>query len=208
MDPSTINTSTAITLTDHELLPSLQTNALSLIAAGITTARDLGSRGLTAVRLRDSIKNGEVPGPRLQCAHAPLTVAGGHAHAMGGVCEGVEGVREAVRKRAAEGADVITVMSTGGFMTAGSHPSKACFTQEEMDAVAEEAKKFKIPVTTHAVGIEGIERAANARFNTIEHCTWVNSEGRAVFDHIVAQKLLDNNIVVCPTVCSTPAFFT
>lgn len=207
MDPSKVNTSTSITLTDEELLPLMKTNALRLLDAGITTARDLGSRGLTAIQLRDSIERGEVFGPRLQCANAPLTVPGGHAHPMGGACEGIEGVRAEVRKRAAEGADVIKVMATGGYMTAGSHPSKARFSQEEMDAIVDEARKFKIPVTTHAVGIEGIERAANAHFNSIEHCAWVNSEGRAVFDAAVAQKLVDNNVVVCPTVCYTPMPF-
>ncbi|CAI6068537.1 unnamed protein product [Clonostachys chloroleuca] len=202
MDPSKINTSTAITLTDDELLPLMQTNALRLLDAGVTTARDLGSRGITAVHLRDKIKAGEVPGPRLQCANAPLTVAGGHCHAMGGVCEGVEGVREEVRKRAAEGADLIKVMSTGGFMTAGSHPSQARFTQEEMNAIKDEARKFNLPVTAHAMGIEGIERVANAKFDTVEHCAWINREGRAVFDADVARKLLDNNIAVCPTMNS------
>ncbi|KAJ4203430.1 hypothetical protein NW759_015182 [Fusarium solani] len=199
MDPSTINTSTEITMTDDELLPLMKTNALRLLDAGVTTARDLGSRGLTAVQLRDSIEKGEVLGPRLQCANAPLTVAGGHAHAMGGVCAGIEGVRNEVRKRAAEGADLIKVMSTGGFMTAGSHPSQARFTQEEMNAIADEARKLGIPVTAHAIGVEGIDRVANAKFDTVEHCSWVNAEGRAVFDPVVAQKLVDNNVAVCPT---------
>jgi imidazolonepropionase-like amidohydrolase len=122
---------------------------------------------------------------------------------MGGACGGVEGVREEVRKRAAEGANLIKVMATGGYMTAGSHPSKASFTQKEMDAISDEAKKFNLAVTTHATGIQGIDRAANAKFDSIEHCAWINPEGRAVFDPTVAQKLADNNIAVCPTVQST-----
>jgi hypothetical protein len=36
---------------------------------------------------------------------------------MGGVAQGVNAVRAMVRKRAAERADLIRVMSTGGFMT-------------------------------------------------------------------------------------------
>jgi imidazolonepropionase-like amidohydrolase len=203
MDPSAINTSTEIKLNDTELLSLMKTNALRLLDAGVTTACDLGSKGMTAIQLRDSIKKGEVAGPRLQCANAPLTVAKGHAHAMGGVCGGgVDGVRDEVRKRAAEGADLIKVMATGGFMTAGSHPSQARFTQEEMDAIADEARKLNLRVTAHAIGTEGIERVANAGFDSVEHCAWVNAEGRAVFDLAVAQKLFDNKVVVCPTVCS------
>ncbi|KAJ0367724.1 hypothetical protein COL154_002943 [Colletotrichum chrysophilum] len=200
MDPSGINTSTDVDLPDEELLPLMQRNAAKLLDAGVTTARDLGARGMTAIAIREMIKDGTTPGPRLQCANAPLTVAGGHAHSMGGVCEGIAGVRAEVRKRVAEGADVIKVMATGGFMTAGSHPSKARFSQAEMDAIADEAKKAGLPVTTHATGTEGIERAANARFNSIEHCAWISSDGKAVFAMAVARKLVEYDVAVCPTV--------
>ena len=57
---------------------------------------------------------------------------------MGGEAEGVKGVRTEVRKRVAEGADVIKVMTTGGFMTPGSHPSEARYTLEELQAIREE----------------------------------------------------------------------
>ncbi|EQB54058.1 amidohydrolase [Colletotrichum gloeosporioides Cg-14] len=199
MDPSGTNTSTDIALPDDELFPLMQRNASKLLDAGVTTARDLGARGMTAITLREMIKDGTIPGPRLQCANAPLTVAGGHAHSMGGVCEGIEGVRAEVRKRVAEGADLIKVMATGGFMTAGSHPSKARFSQVEMDAIADEAKKAGLPITTHATGTEGIERAADARFNSIEHCAWISSDGKAIFDRAVARKLVEYDIAVCPT---------
>jgi imidazolonepropionase-like amidohydrolase len=81
----------------------------------VTTARDLGSKGLTCITIKEKIEAGEIMGPRIQNALAPLTVPGGHANAMGGVCEGVEGVREEVRKRKKEGADLIKVMSTVSF---------------------------------------------------------------------------------------------
>lgn len=195
-----MNTSTSIGLPDEELLVRMEKNASKLLDAGVTTARDLGSRGMTAIMLREKIKANEINGPRLLCANAPLTVRGGHAYAMGGVCEGVEGVRAEVRKRAAEGVDLVKVMSTGGFMTAGSHPSKARFAPEEMAAIADEARKFGLPVTTHATGTEGIDRAADARFSCIEHCAWISADGRAKFDPRVARKLVENGIYVCPTV--------
>jgi imidazolonepropionase-like amidohydrolase len=99
-------------------------NCSKLLDAGITTARDLGSKGLLGVKIRDLINAGSLFGPRLQVTHVPITVPGGHAHAMGGVAQGIEGVRVEVRKRANEGADLIKVMSTGGFMTAGAIRAK------------------------------------------------------------------------------------
>lgn len=177
LDPSKVNTTTASSsLTDEETTALMISNCSKLLDAGITTARDLGSKGLLGVKIRDLINSGTLPGPRLQVAHAPITVPGGHAHAMGGVAQGVESVRAEVRKRAKEGADLIKVMSTGGFMTAGSHPSQARYTVEELEAIKDEASKFEMRVTTHATGTQGIERAVDARLDSIEHCAWINGK--------------------------------
>lgn len=199
MDPTKVQTSTATELSDTEILSLMEKHAGRLLDAGVTTARDLGCRGPNAVITRGRIRRGSIPGPRLQCANAPLTVPGGHCEAMGGACQGVDGVVAEVRKRAAEGADLIKVMSTGGFMTAGSHPSTARFTLEEMRAIKEEAIKHGMPVTTHATGTAGIDMAADADFDSIEHCAWIHPSGKAIFDPVVAQKLVDKNIAVCPT---------
>lgn len=103
---------------------------------------------MAAIQLHDAVEKGEVIDPRLQCANAPLTVPKGYTHALGGVCSGgVEGVRAEVRKMAVEGSDLIKVMSTGGLMTSGSHLPQACFTQEEMNAIADEARKSNLRVT-------------------------------------------------------------
>jgi imidazolonepropionase-like amidohydrolase len=93
---------------------------------------------------------------------------------MGGAAQGIEGVRVEVIKRAKEGADLIKVMSTGGFMTAGSHPSQARYTVEELEAIKDEAQKYGMKVTTHATGTQGIERAVHAKLDSIEHCAWIN----------------------------------
>jgi imidazolonepropionase-like amidohydrolase len=177
LDPSKVNTTTASSsLTDEETTVLMISNCSKLLDAGITNARDLGSKGLLGVKIRDLINAGSLFGPRLQVAHAPITVPGGHAHAMGGVAEGIEGVRAEVRKRANEGADLIKVMSTGGFMTAGSHPSQAGYTVKELEAIKDEAVKFGMKVTTHATGTQGIERAVDARLDSIKHCAWINGE--------------------------------
>lgn len=109
---------------------------------------------------------------------------------MGGVCSGVEGVRAEVRKRHAKGADLIKAMATSGFMAAGSRPSQAYFSPEEMMAVTNKARGLGMPVTTHATRTEGIARAAIAKFSSVEHYAWILSSGDTVF----------NNITVCPMV--------
>lgn len=185
MDPSNVNTTTATAAASEEdTLRLMESNLLKLLDAGITSARELGSPGILVALMRDRVSSGSLPGPRLQVAHAPLTVPGGHANAMGGVCSGIAGVRAEVQKRAAEGADLIKVMSTGGFMTAGSHPSQARYSVEELEAVVDEARKFGMKVTTHATGTEGIERAVEARLDCVEHCAWM--DGLLFFFRILA----------------------
>ena len=105
---------TNVSRTDEELLLLMAKHATKLLDAGVTSARDLGSRGVTAMAIRDRISRHEIPGPRLQSANAPLTVPGGHACSMGGECIGVDACRGLVRQHKAEGADLIKVMATGG----------------------------------------------------------------------------------------------
>lgn len=179
----------------------MRRHALRLLDAGVTTARDLGSRGPTCTELRDAIAAGSAAGPRLLCANAPLTVPGGHCHAMGGECAGEAGVRAEVGRRHAEGADLVKVMSTGGFMTAGTGPGRATFSPAEMAALADEAHARGLPVTTHATGTEGIARAVDAGFDSIEHCAWIAPDGRrAVIDEEVARRMVEKGVAVCPTV--------
>ncbi|MEV7559093.1 amidohydrolase family protein [Streptomyces sp. NPDC089795] len=183
---------------DAELYAGMAERAGRLLATGVTTARDLGDRGGLAVRLRDEIAAGHVPGPRLLSAGTPLTVPGGHCWFMGGEVEGVDAIRAAIRRNAAAGVDLIKVMATGGGITKGGPPSwQAQFTPVELASIVAEARRLGLPVAAHAHGTEGIAAAVAAGVDTIEHCTWM---GRTGFD--VREDLVDaiaaRGIAVCP----------
>ncbi len=201
MDPAAGLTSAAPTLADADAARLMVANASKLLDAGVTTACDLGAPGTLATTLRDRIARGEVEGPRLLAANAPITVHGGHAHAMGGEASGVDEVRAMVRRRASEGADLIKVMTTGGFMTAGTHPWEARYSHEELVAIVDTAHELGLRVTTHALGVEGIERAVAAGVDTIEHCGWVTRDGSR-FDERIARAIADKGISVSPTMNS------
>ncbi|HEX8903955.1 MAG TPA: amidohydrolase family protein, partial [Longimicrobiaceae bacterium] len=51
------------------------------------------------------------------------------------------------------------------------------FTQEEMNALVEEAKKLERPVAAHAHGTEGIKIAVRAGVTSIEHGSFLDEEG-------------------------------
>ncbi|PBK95642.1 hypothetical protein ARMGADRAFT_808675 [Armillaria gallica] len=183
---------------EREAKELMERNALRLLDAGVTTARDLASHGMGVMEMKGEIDRGEIMGPRLMCANAPITVFGGHCYAMGGEAEGVEGVTKMTQRRLDEGAEIIKVMSTGGFMTAGSHPSQARYSVEELKAIADTAHANGVRVTTHAMGGEGIRRAVVAGFDSIEHCSWSTRTGTE-FDEEVAQLIVDKGVYVCPT---------
>lgn len=201
LDPAAEGTTTASALTAAQTALLMEANAGKLLDAGVTTACDLGAPGTLATTVRDRIARGEVEGPRMLVANAPITVHGGHAHAMGGEATGVDEVRAMVRRRASEGADLVKVMTTGGFMTAGTHPWEARYSVEELAAVVETAHELGLRVTTHALGVEGIERAVAAGVDTIEHCGWVTRDGTR-FDERIARAIVAGGISVSPTMNS------
>lgn len=200
-DPGSGTTTTQVVASDEDLLSLMRGNAQKLLDAGVTTARDLGAKGTLANTIRTEIADGEIVGPSLQIANAPITVSGGHAHVMGGEADGVDAVIAEVRKRAAEGADVVKVMTTGGFMTAGSHPWEARYSVEELSAIVAEAHSLGLLTTTHALGVEGIERAVDAGFDAIEHCGWVTRDG-VRFDERIARRIVEEKVAVSPTMNS------
>ncbi len=125
--------------TPGRMLLRMQGHAVSMLRAGITTARDLGAPTSLAVELREAIRGGLVAGPDLVVAGAPVTTTGGHCWFMGGEADGELGVRIAVRERVKAGADWIKVMASGGNMTPGSNPFAAQYSVAELRAIIEEA---------------------------------------------------------------------
>jgi imidazolonepropionase-like amidohydrolase len=188
--------------TDAEQLVLMRRSARQLLQAGVTTARDLGARAFLDIAVRDTIARGTADGPRLVTAGRPLTPAGGHCWFMGGECGSVGELRRMVRLHHEMGADLIKVMSTGGFMTTGSAPWFAQFTPAELSAVTAEAHRLGKRVAAHAHGKEGIARAVAAGVDTIEHCSFAGPDGEfgSDFDPALAEEIAVAGIFVCPTI--------
>jgi imidazolonepropionase-like amidohydrolase len=119
---------------------------------------------------------------------------------MGGEADGEDELLRLVRTHHKHGADLIKVMSTGGFMTAGSAPWYAQFTVAQLAAVVEEATRLDKPVAAHAHGLEGIDRAVQAGVSTLEHCSFVTDTNERVFSEPLAARIAEQGIFVCPTV--------
>jgi imidazolonepropionase-like amidohydrolase len=186
--------------TDEQQLVLMLHSARDLLGVGVTTARDLGARAYLDVVVRDAVAAGLARGPRMVVAARPITVTGGHCWFMGGEADSDDELRRMVRTHHKRGADLIKVMSTGGFMTTGSAPWYAQFTRAQLALVVEEAGRVDKPVAAHAHGIEGIHRAVEAGVTTLEHCSFVTETNERRFDEPLAARIAERGIFVCPTI--------
>lgn len=180
---------------DGELVLSMARHARELLDGGVTTARDLGGRGSLSLGVRDAIAAGDLAGPRLLAAGAPMTVPGGHCWFLGGEVEpGELGAR--VRELAADGVDVVKVMASGGQITEGGAAMwEPQFGAAELAVIVDEAHRAGLPVAVHAHGTDSIADAVAAGADTIEHCTWMAGPGASEFRTDVAGRMAAAGIV-------------
>jgi imidazolonepropionase-like amidohydrolase len=161
-------------------------NARVTLEAGFTTVRNVGANGYADIALRDAIKAGDVPGPRMLVSGPALGITGGHADnnflapqyhwSDDGVADGVDGVTLKVREDIKYGADVIKFMATGGVLSEGDNPALAQYSPEEMKAIVDTAHELGRKVAAHAHGAIGIKYAVLAGVDSIEHGSYINDE--------------------------------
>jgi imidazolonepropionase-like amidohydrolase len=161
-------------------------NARVTLEAGFTTVRNVGANGYSDIALRDSIKAGELIGPRIIASGPALSITGGHGDenflapqfnfSNDGVADGVDGVTAKVRENIKYGADVIKFMATGGVLSEGDNPALAQYSPEEMKAIVDTAHELGRKVAAHAHGALGIKYAVLAGVDSIEHGSYINEE--------------------------------
>jgi imidazolonepropionase-like amidohydrolase len=186
---------------DLELLVLAIRNAERALAAGITTMRDLGSRGRVAFVLRDAIATGLVRGPRLLVSGPPITIPGGHCHYLGGEAAGVAAVRERAKSILESGADVLKLMGSGGG-TPGSIFWQPAFEVDEVRAAAEEAHAHDVRITVHTASTAAIGIATAAGVDMLEHANmWEASPAGPVYGYRadLVDRIVETGMYVGPT---------
>jgi imidazolonepropionase-like amidohydrolase len=173
-------------------------NAAASLRAGVTTVRDCGSRRTTVLDLRTAIAQHLIEGPRIVSAGWPLTISGGHMRPFGGEVDGVEGVRQMVRRLVSAGADFIKVAGSGGG-TPGSLTDYPSFLFDEHQAIVQAAHGLGRRVTVHCTATAAIAVAAEAGVDSLEHGYFAAPETSDAFDAAVADRLAERGISVTPT---------
>ena len=162
-------------------------NALLTARAGFTTVRDLGAVGHSSFALRDAIRDGIVPGPRVIASGGALSIVGGHGDVSGfrpevnaaldpgGTCTGADQCALRVREWAKRGSDVIKITSTGGVLSQQGRGLEGHFDPAEIRAITSTAHRLGLKVAAHAHGARGIEDAARAGVDSIDHGTFADA---------------------------------
>ena len=162
-------------------------NARLSALAGFTTVRDLGSAQLVGFALRDGTAKGLIPGPRILSAGTAISIIGGHGDVSGfrpevnavldgnNTCTGAIQCAARVREASKRGADVIKITATGGVLSQQARGLGQHFTDEEMAAIVTTAHGLGLKVAAHAHGARGIEGAAKAGVDSIEHGTFADA---------------------------------
>ncbi len=174
-----------------ELALDATTNAKVTLMAGFTTVRDVGSSHHIDVALRNAIRNGIVPGPRMLVATYAIGSTGGHCddaagyraglfgHETGpeeGVANGPDQVRYAVRLAHKYGANVIKTCASGGVLSLTDDVDTPQLTQEELNALVDEAHALRLKAAAHCHGAEAGKRAIRAGIDSLEHGTFLDDE--------------------------------
>ena len=151
-------------------------NAKAILKAGITTMRDVGERYFIDVDAKRCIEGGLMQGPRLVIAGHPIIRTGGHAHFLGRETDGVGDMRKSVREQLKQGVDLIKIMASGGMSTKGSLPDSQEFSDEEIIACVDEARRNGRNVVAHLHGGPALKVCVEAGVHSVEHGTLFTEE--------------------------------
>lgn len=163
------------------------------LMAGFTTVADLGGSNEAVFALRDAIRRGDVPGPRVIAAGSSVSVHGGHGDINGyredvmhilspeSVCSGVDDCMRAVRTQVRAGADIIKITATGGVLSNTAAGLGQQFSDGELAAIVGAAHRMGRRVTAHAHGVDGINAFLRAGGDSIEHGTYLDDESIRLF---------------------------
>ena len=93
-----------------------------------------------------------------------------------GVINSPEEARKAVRIAIKYGADIVKTCATGGVLSLTDDVDTPQLTQEELNALVDEAHALHRKTAAHAHGATGAKRAIRAGIDSIEHGSFLDAE--------------------------------
>ncbi|WP_051954006.1 metal-dependent hydrolase family protein [Xenophilus azovorans] len=177
-------------------------HARKVLQSGVTSFSDPGGSWYVGVAVRDAIKGGLFPGPRISAAarylsnHAALTDyfpswVGSPRSGVGAMTETASQMLAEVRDQVKNGVDFIKIAASGESATltpgGGSVPA---FRADELKLIVDEAHRLGRRVTAHARAGQSVSDCIEAGIDWIQHADFM--------DQACADRLADAGIPCCP----------
>jgi imidazolonepropionase-like amidohydrolase len=160
-------------------LARAERNARILLDAGFTSAYSAGSLLDMPVEivLRDKIRGGVIPGPRLRsCAaerdNSPMR-PGGH---LVSDWQGPESVAKWVNEKADQGFENIKILVSNDDVFAPGGSMITQYTAEELAAASAAAAERGVWLNGHCQNSDSVKLAVRAGFRSIYHCSYADTE--------------------------------
>lgn len=154
-------------------------NAHLMLRSGFTSAISFGSTYQIDVALRDAIRGGQIPGPRLLAAGRDIGGTASNVDSPGGVARIADGpweLRKAVREQRKARVDVVKIFLDGEAVNPVSPPGELSFCDEEATAVVDEAHRRGMRVACHARCAAAVKQAVRASIDFIGHANYLDDE--------------------------------
>ncbi|MBK2257524.1 amidohydrolase family protein [Francisella philomiragia] len=197
---------------DFMAIESLQAAEESLLR-GFTTLRDAGGAGYGIARAFEKRK---ATTPRLFYSGKALSATGGHGDFretteskicscqvsgsnISTICDGVPEVLKATREQLREGATQIKIMAAGGIASPADKITNLQFSDDEILAIVDEAKRNGTYVMAHAYTPEALIRCVKLGVRSLEHAN--------LLDEKAAKIIAANNAFIVPTLAIYEAFY-
>ncbi|MGD0522420.1 MAG: amidohydrolase family protein [Terracidiphilus sp.] len=160
------------------------------LLAGFTAERDMGTEGAGSAdtAVRDAIDQGLIPGPRLRISGNAVDILGGHEDALGfnpaqhvlsnaDYANSTDQLIEVIRAQHKQGSSFVKIYETGpDSMIDGVLHTPYQYTEAQLAAAVEEARRLGTRVAVHAMGEPGTLYAAQAGVASIDHATQLSDE--------------------------------
>jgi imidazolonepropionase-like amidohydrolase len=160
------------------------------LLAGFTAERDMGTEGAGSAdtAVRNAINDGLILGPRLRLSGNAIDILGGHEDALNfnpaqhvlsnaDYADSAEEMVAVMRAQHKEGSDFAKVYETGpDRMADGVLHTPYQYTEAQLAAAVEEARRLGTVVAVHAMGEPGTLFAVQAGVASIDHATQLSDE--------------------------------
>lgn len=163
------------------------------LESGVTTAKLNGDREFYDVQIRDAIREGSIPGPRLFVSGLGIK----SSHCTGGVVatgvvDDVESVGRCVDANLAAGADWIKLFSSGGVFGALEDVLRPSYGFGQLSAAASKAHAAGKRMSSHCFGGEAADACIEAGVDVMDH-GWLLMERQL-------EAMAKRGMWLCPTV--------